>query len=79
MTGVARAVEMGDTRGLMKAIINTKTKKILGAAILGTEGGEIVSVLQMAMEAGMTYEQVRYYIFAHPTYSESLNNLFMRV
>lgn len=79
MTGVARAVEVGDTRGLMKAVINTKTKKILGAAILGTEGGEIVSVLQMAMEAGMTYEQVRYYIFAHPTYSESLNNLFMRV
>lgn len=79
MTGVARAVEMGDTRGLMKAVINTKTKKILGAAILGTEGGEIVSVLQMAMEAGLTYEQVRYYIFAHPTYSESLNNLFMRV
>ncbi|GAB2970730.1 mercuric reductase [Mucilaginibacter puniceus] len=79
MRGVARAVEMGDTRGLMKAIINTKTKKILGAAILGTEGGEIVSVLQMAMEAGMTYEQVRYFVFAHPTYSESLNNLFMRV
>ncbi len=79
MRGVARAVEMGDSRGLMKAVINTKTKKILGAAILGTEGGEIVSVLQMAMEAGMTYEQVRYNIFAHPTYSESLNNLFMRV
>jgi pyruvate/2-oxoglutarate dehydrogenase complex dihydrolipoamide dehydrogenase (E3) component len=79
MRGVARAVEMGDSRGLMKAVINTKTKKILGAAILGTEGGEIVSVLQMAMEAGLTYEQVRYYTFAHPTYSESLNNLFMRV
>lgn len=79
MRGVARAVEMGDTRGLMKAVINTKTKKILGGAILGTEGGEIVSVLQMAIEAGMTYEQVRYFVFAHPTYSESLNNLFMRV
>ena len=79
MRGVARAVEIGDTRGLMKAVINTKTKKILGAAILGTEGGEIVSVLQMAMQGGMTYEQVRYFVFAHPTYSESLNNLFMRV
>jgi pyruvate/2-oxoglutarate dehydrogenase complex dihydrolipoamide dehydrogenase (E3) component len=79
MTGVARSVEVGDTRGLMKAVVNTKTKKILGAAILAAEGGEIVSILQMAMEAGMTYEQVRYYIFAHPTYSESLNNLFMRV
>ena len=79
MRAVARAAEVGDTRGLMKAIINTKTKKILGAAIIGTEGGEIISVLQMAMAGGLTYEQVRYFIFAHPTYSESLNNLFMNV
>jgi len=77
MEHVARAVEMGDTRGLMKAVVDTKTKKILGAAVLGTEGGEIMSVLQMAMEGGITYDRVRYFVFAHPTYSESLNNLFM--
>ena len=79
MTRVARAAEVGDTRGLMKAIINTKTKKILGGTIIGTEAGEIISVLQMAMEGGITYEQVRYFVFAHPTYSESLNNLFMNI
>jgi len=77
MEHVARAVEVGDTRGLMKAVVDTKTKKILGVAVLGTEGGEIMSVLQMAMEGDITYDRIRYCVFAHPTYSESLNNLFM--
>jgi dihydrolipoamide dehydrogenase len=77
MAHVARAIETGDTRGFMKAIVDPKTKKILGAAVIGTEGGEIMSVLQMAMEGGITYDRIRYCVFAHPTYSESLNNLFM--
>jgi len=77
MEHVARAIEMGDTRGFMKAVVDPVTKKILGAAVLGTEGGEIMSVLQMAMEGGITYDQIRFFIFAHPTYSESLNNLFL--
>ncbi len=77
MAYVARAIETGDTRGFMKAIVDADTKQILGAAILGTEGGEIMTVLQMAMMGGITYEQIRYCIFAHPLYAESLNNLFM--
>ncbi|WP_448700961.1 mercuric reductase [Mucilaginibacter sp. AW1-3] len=77
MEYVARAIETGDTRGFMKAVVDAKTKKILGAAVLGQEGGEIMSVLQMAMAGGITYEEIRYMVFAHPTYSESLNNLFM--
>jgi dihydrolipoamide dehydrogenase len=77
MSRVARAIETGDTRGLMKAIVDADTKKILGVAIVGAEGGEIMSVLQMAMLGGITYERIRYCVFAHPTYSESLNNLFM--
>lgn len=79
MAHVARAVETGDTRGFMKAVVDVKTKKILGAAVLGQEGGEIMSVLQMAMEGGITYDRIRYCVFAHPLYSESLNNLFMTV
>jgi len=79
MAHVARAVETGDTRGFMKAVVDRKTKKILGAAILGQEGGEIMSVLQMAIEGGITYDRIRYCVFAHPLYSESLNNLFMRI
>jgi len=77
MEHVARAIEMGDTRGFMKAVVDPVTKKILGAAVLGTEGGEIMTVLQMAMEGGITYDRIRFCVFAHPTYSESLNNLFL--
>ena len=79
MDSVARAVEVGETRGLMKAVVNPDTKEILGVAIMAEEGGEIMSVLQMAMEGGITYDRIRYCIFAHPTYSESLNNLFMKL
>jgi len=77
MAHVARAIETGDTRGFMKAIVDPDTKAILGATVLGPEGGEIMTVLQMAMEGGITYDRIRYCVFAHPLYSESLNNLFM--
>ncbi|MFC4210930.1 mercuric reductase [Pedobacter lithocola] len=79
MAYVARGIETNETKGLMKAIVDAKSKKILGAAILASEGGEIMSVLQMAMEGGITYDKIRYGVFAHPTYSESLNNLFMKL
>ncbi|HEY4326198.1 MAG TPA: mercuric reductase [Mucilaginibacter sp.] len=77
MKYVARAIETGDTRGFMKAIVDPDSKLILGATILGTEGGETMTVLQIAMMGGITYEQIRYCVFAHPLYAESLNNLFM--
>lgn len=76
MQQVARAIETSETRGMLKAVVNTETKQILGAAILGAAGGEIMAVLQMAMKGGITYEQLQYTIFAHPTYAESINNLF---
>ncbi|TDG36000.1 mercuric reductase [Pedobacter changchengzhani] len=76
---VGRAVETGETLGFMKAVVDAKSKRILGVAILADQGGEIMSVLQMAMQGGITYEQIRYGVFAHPTYSEALNNLFMKL
>lgn len=79
MSHVARGIETGETLGFMKAIVDKKNKKILGASILASEGGEIMSVLQMAMEGGITYDKIREHVFAHPTYSESLNNLFMKI
>lgn len=79
MAHVARAIETGDTRGFMKAVVDRKTKKILGASVLGQEGGEIMSILQMAMEGGITYDRIRYCVFAHPLYAESLNNLFLSI
>jgi pyruvate/2-oxoglutarate dehydrogenase complex dihydrolipoamide dehydrogenase (E3) component len=77
MTGVARAQEMSETRGFMKAIVDAKTQQILGCTVLGVEGGEIMSMLQIAMMGKLPYPAIKEAIFAHPTLAESLNNLFM--
>src|SRR5215469_1871062 len=77
MANVARGIEFGETRGLMKAIVDAKTNEILGCAILGMEGGEVMTVLQIAMMGKLPYAVIRDGIFAHPTLAESLNNLFM--
>ena len=79
MKHVARALETGEALGMMKAVVDADTRQILGAAVLGEEGGEIMTVLQMAMMGGITYDRLKYCVFAHPTYSESLNNLFMKL
>jgi pyruvate/2-oxoglutarate dehydrogenase complex dihydrolipoamide dehydrogenase (E3) component len=73
---IARANENSETRGLVKAIVDADNKKIIGAAILCTGGGELMSILQMAMMGGVTYDRLRDAVFAHPTFAESLNNLF---
>ena len=77
MKNVARGIETGETLGMMKAIVDADTKQILGAAIIGEQGGEIMTVIQMAMMGNITYQQLRDNIFAHPLYAESLNNLFL--
>jgi len=77
MAKVARGIECGETRGFMKAIVDAETNQILGCAILGMEGGEVVAVLQVAMMGKLPYTVIRDGIFAHPTLAESLNNLFM--
>ena len=77
MTSVARALEMDETRGFMKAIVDAETGQILGAAVLGIEGGEVMSVLETAMMGKLSYQALRDATYAHPTLSESLNNLFM--
>ena len=76
MTGVARALEVDETRGFMKAIVDADTGQILGAAVLGIEGGEIMAMLQLAMMGRLPYITLREAVFAHPTLAESLNNLF---
>jgi pyruvate/2-oxoglutarate dehydrogenase complex dihydrolipoamide dehydrogenase (E3) component len=76
MNYVARALEMDESRGFMKAIVDAQTSQILGAAVLGIEGGEVMAVFQMAMMGGVPYQKLRDAVFAHPTLAESLNNLF---
>ena len=77
MTSVARALEVDETRGFMKAIVDGETNQILGAAVLGIEGGEVMSALEIAMMGKLPYTALRDGVFAHPTLAESLNNLFM--
>src|SRR3989441_10656059 len=76
MSYVARALEVDESRGFMKAIVDADTSQILGAAVLGIEGGEIMAMLEIAMMGKLPYTVLRDGIFAHPTLAESLNNLF---
>src|SRR5438477_5184026 len=76
MSSVARAIETGHTRGFMKALVDPHTEEILGAAILGEDGGEVMSMIQLAMMGKLKYTELQNAILAHPTLAESLNNLF---
>ena len=77
MAAVARALETDESRGFMKAVVDAESKQILGAAVLGIEGGEIMAVLEVAMMGKLPYTALRDGVFAHPTLAESLNNLFI--
>ena len=76
MSRVARAVELNETRGFMKVVVDAVSHRILGAAVLGVSGSEVMAMLQIAMMADMPYTALRDGVFAHPTLAESLNKLF---
>jgi pyruvate/2-oxoglutarate dehydrogenase complex dihydrolipoamide dehydrogenase (E3) component len=76
MSYVARADEVDESRGFMKAVVDAETKQILGCAVLGIEGGELMAMMQIAMMGRLPYTVLRDAVFAHPTLAESLNNLF---
>ena len=76
MTYVARALEVGETRGFMKALVDPETNQIIGCTILGMEGGELMSMLEIAMIGKVSISVLKEAIFAHPTLAESINNLF---
>ena len=75
MTRVGRAVEKGETQGFMKAIVDTETKAILGAAILGVTGDEVIHTLLDVMYAKAPYTTVSRAMHIHPTVSELLPTL----
>jgi pyruvate/2-oxoglutarate dehydrogenase complex dihydrolipoamide dehydrogenase (E3) component len=76
MSYVARALEVDESRGFMKAVVDATTGQILGGAILGLEGGELMAMLQIAMLGHLPYTVLKDAVFAHPTLAESFNNLF---
>lgn len=61
----------------MKAVVDQDTKQIMGCSILGIQGGELMSMLEIAMIGKVPYTVVKEAVFAHPTLGESLNTLFM--
>jgi pyruvate/2-oxoglutarate dehydrogenase complex dihydrolipoamide dehydrogenase (E3) component len=79
MSWVARALETAEARGFIKAVVDAQTRQILGAAALAVEGGEIMSMLEIAMMGQLPYTTLQDGIFAHPTLAEGLNTLFMNL
>jgi pyruvate/2-oxoglutarate dehydrogenase complex dihydrolipoamide dehydrogenase (E3) component len=75
MTWVARAIERDETAGLMKLVVDAETDRILGAAILATEGGELVHVLEALMLARAPYTVLKGSIYIHPTLAEGFFSL----
>jgi pyruvate/2-oxoglutarate dehydrogenase complex dihydrolipoamide dehydrogenase (E3) component len=79
MSHVARALEVDEPRGFLKAVVDADTGQVLGCAVLGIEGGEIMATLEVAMMGKLPYTALRDATFAHPTLAESLNNLFASI
>jgi pyruvate/2-oxoglutarate dehydrogenase complex dihydrolipoamide dehydrogenase (E3) component len=70
MTRVGRAVEKGETQGFMKVVVDAGTHEILGAAVLGTGGDEVVHSILDVMYARQPYTLIQRAMHIHPTVSE---------
>lgn len=79
MSWVARAVERDETAGLMKLVVAADTDRILGAAVLSTEGGELVQILGAVMLAGAPYTLFQGAVYIHPTLAEGFWTLMEQV
>jgi pyruvate/2-oxoglutarate dehydrogenase complex dihydrolipoamide dehydrogenase (E3) component len=75
MSYVARAIERNETQGMMKVIVHAETEEIVGAAILGTDGGELVQTLMAVMMAGASWRLFEKAVFIHPTLTEGFFTL----
>jgi pyruvate/2-oxoglutarate dehydrogenase complex dihydrolipoamide dehydrogenase (E3) component/uncharacterized protein (DUF302 family) len=79
MSSVLRTQTTGEKRGFMKALIAPEDGRILGFTMIGAEAGEVMAVVQMAMQAGLPYTALRDAVLTHPTMAEGLNVLFSSV
>ena len=76
---VPRARTLSETRGFLKAIVDSRSERILGFAMLGPDAGNVTAVVQVAMSGGLPFTALRDGILAHPTMAEGLNLLFANV
>lgn len=79
ISSVLRTQTIGETDGFMKAIIAPENGRVLGFTMIGSEAGEVMAVVQMAMQSGLPYTALRDSILTHPTMAEGLNVLFSSV
>jgi pyruvate/2-oxoglutarate dehydrogenase complex dihydrolipoamide dehydrogenase (E3) component len=79
MNWVARAIEREETAGLMKIVIDAESDKILGAAVLSTDGGELVQMLMPVMMAGLPYTVLKDAVYIHPTLAEGFWTLMDQI
>jgi pyruvate/2-oxoglutarate dehydrogenase complex dihydrolipoamide dehydrogenase (E3) component len=79
IVAVLRTRTMAETRGFLKALVDTESDRILGFTALGMEAGEIIATVQVAMLTGLPYTGLRDAIFTHPTMLEGLIPLFAAV
>src|SRR5437773_4677658 len=75
MSSVARAIERGETTGLMKIVVDASNDRILGASILASEGGELVQILGTLMLANQPYTLLKGAVYIHPTLAEGFFSL----
>jgi pyruvate/2-oxoglutarate dehydrogenase complex dihydrolipoamide dehydrogenase (E3) component len=76
---IARAVEVDETAGTMKVLLDPSTEKVLGAAIVGSEAGELIHVFVTLMQAGATARAIVDAEAVHPTFAEGLQTLVMKL
>jgi pyruvate/2-oxoglutarate dehydrogenase complex dihydrolipoamide dehydrogenase (E3) component len=79
MSRVARAIERDETAGLMKLVVDASNDRMLGAAILSTEGGELVQMLGTLMLADLPYTLLKGAVYIHPTLAEGFFTLMEEV
>ncbi|HAG1088075.1 TPA: pyridine nucleotide-disulfide oxidoreductase [Salmonella enterica] len=76
VAAIPRTRVMNDTRGVLKAVVDVNTQRIVGVSLLCVDSHEMINIVKTVMDADLPYTVLRDQIFTHPTMSESLNDLF---
>ena len=76
---IARAIETDEPAGIMKVLIDPATERILGAAIVGAEAGELIHIFVVLMQAGAPARAIVDAEAVHPTFAEGVQSVVMKL
>ena len=79
VSAIPRARILNNTSGFLKSIVDAETNKVLGCTLLCVESNEMINTIQIAMNAGLTYQTIRDTIFTHPSMTEAFNDLYSSI